>query len=189
MSDEAAAEGALLIIVSRQGPVEVARRGRESVDERLSVKGCLTDASSDMGSGNEGSITEERNPPEDDPRRLQIEDGLKQRLRRPMDDRHHLWGQHALGTLLEVLYDFRPDQRRGDCHTVLAAGGVGAEAGKSLVEIYRSVPNEVVPAPLRTAVVSGPWVGHREQQLALGEAERHVVEEPRLDLNRRIPPP
>jgi hypothetical protein len=188
VGDEAAAEGALLMIVLRQGPVEVARRGRESVDERLSVKGCFTDAGGYMRSRNEGSITEERNPPEDDTRRFQIKDGLKQWLRSPMDDRRHLWGQRALGTRLEVLYDFWSYQRRGDCHTVLAAGGVGAEPGKTLVEIYRSAPNEVVPAPLGAEVVASPWVGHREQQLALGEAEGHMVEEPRLDLNRRVPP-
>jgi hypothetical protein len=92
VGDDAAAEGALLMIVLRQGPGEVARRGRESVDKRLSVKGCFTDAGSYMRSGNEGGITDERNPPEGDPRRFQIEDGLKQRLRRPMDDRRHLWG-------------------------------------------------------------------------------------------------
>jgi len=77
VGDEAAAEGALLMIVLRQGAVEIARRGRESVDERLSVEGCFTDAGGYMRSGNEGSITEECNAPEDDPRRFQIEDSLK----------------------------------------------------------------------------------------------------------------
>ena len=81
------------MIVLRQGSVEVARRGRESVDERLSIEGSFTDAGGYMRSGNEGSITEERNPPEDDPRRFQIEDGLKQRLLSPMNDRRDLWRQ------------------------------------------------------------------------------------------------
>jgi hypothetical protein len=177
VGDEAAAERALLMIVLRQGSVEVARRGRESVDERLSVEGCLTDAGGYVWSGNEGSITEEGNAPKDDSRRFQIEDSLKQRLLSLMDDRCHLWGQHAVGTRLEILYDFRSYQRRRDCHTVLAARGVGAQPRKSLVEIYRSVPNEVVAARLGADVVAGPWVGHCEQQLALGEAERHVFKE------------
>ena len=77
MRDKAAAEGPLLMIVLRQGSVEVARRGSESVDERLSVEGCFTDAGGYMRSGNEGSITEECEAPEDDSRRFQIEDGLK----------------------------------------------------------------------------------------------------------------
>jgi hypothetical protein len=77
VGDEAAAEGALLMIVLRQGSVEVARRGRQSVDERLCVEGCFTDAGGYMRSRNEGSITEECNAPEDDSRRLQIEDSLK----------------------------------------------------------------------------------------------------------------
>jgi len=65
-----AAEVALLVTVVRQGPIEIAGRGCECVDKRLSVQGGLGDAGGDMRSGNEGSIAEERNPPEDDLRRL-----------------------------------------------------------------------------------------------------------------------
>jgi hypothetical protein len=77
VGDETAAKGALLMIVLRQGSVEVGRRGRESVDERLSVEGCFTDAGGYMRSSNAGSITEKCNAPEDDARRFQIEDSLK----------------------------------------------------------------------------------------------------------------
>ena len=65
-----AAEVALLVTVVRQGPIEIAGRGREFVDKRLSVQGGLGDAGGNMRSGNESSIAEERNPPEDDLRRL-----------------------------------------------------------------------------------------------------------------------
>ena len=161
--NEPAAEMALLMIVLHQGAIEVAGRGSQCADKRVSVKGSLGDASGDMRSGNESSIAEERNPPEDDPRRLTIEDGLKQRLLGPMDDGCHLWRQQAFGIRLEIADDFRPYQRRRYCQTVLTAGRVGAESGKSLFEIYRPVPNEVVPAPLGVNIVSGPWVGHSEQ--------------------------
>jgi hypothetical protein len=101
------------MIVLHQGPVEVAWRGRERVDKRLSVKGRLTNAGGYMRPGHERSVTEERNPPEGDPRRFQVKDGLKQRLRSPMDDGRHLWWQHVLGTRPEIVYDFGPYQRRG----------------------------------------------------------------------------
>jgi hypothetical protein len=141
-----AAEVALLVTVVRQGPIEIAGQGREGVDKRLSVQGGLGDAGGDMRSGKEGSIPEERNPPEDDLRRLQIEDSLKQRLLCPMDYGGYLCRQQVFGTCPEILDNLPPYQRRRDCYTVLTAGGVGAESRKSIVKIDRPVPHEVVPA-------------------------------------------
>jgi hypothetical protein len=157
------AEVALLVTVVRQGPIEIAGRGRQCVDKRLSVQGGFGDASGDMRSGNEGSVAEERNPPEDDLRRLQIEDSLKQRLLGPMDYGGDLYRQQVFGTRLEILDNLPPYQRRRDCYTVLTAGGVSAESRKSIVKIYRPVPHEVVAAPLGIHIVAGPWVGHSEQ--------------------------
>jgi hypothetical protein len=55
------AEAALLVTVVRQGPIEIAGRGRECLDKRLSIQGGLGDTGGDMRSSNESSIAEKRN--------------------------------------------------------------------------------------------------------------------------------
>ena len=136
-----------------------------------------------MRARDERCVADQRHAADRDARRFQIEDRLKNDLRRAVHQRGKLRGEQRRGVALDAFDQLRADQRRRDRQAMAAAAGIGAKRPQRGL-VGRSKPDEMAAAlasvPLRHRHRD------RQQEFAVREAEHHAPEHQFVQLRRKL---
>src|SRR5687768_12915651 len=109
--DAAPAELAAQALVAVERGIELARAAGDALREAQRVERRLGHAHADMRARNEGGIAEQRDPPEREARRLDVEDRLEEGLR-ALHDLGDVRREQRARVVLEARDHIRPDERR-----------------------------------------------------------------------------
>ena len=133
-----------------------------------------------MGAGHKGRVTDHRDPASPTERhagRLEIEDGLEERLRGSCHRLGESWGEQTGRFGSHLGRDLRSDPVGRDREFMDGAVDVGEEPRQLLGRVRRPVPDEIETAlaNYRFLVCTGHWIA--QHLLPWGKAERKAIAE------------
>src|SRR5207244_4254225 len=142
------AEGVLLALIAGEPGRYTIRHCRLGeaccLSKACRIERRLGDACAHMRPRHERGVAQERNAPEDDAWRFEIEDRLEERLLGARKYFRELRSNKGAGGSLDAGQYVRPDQRRWNAGSVTYARGIGAALGQRFVGTGRAIAGHVV---------------------------------------------